>query len=252
MLSGIGQASLLARFEIPIVCDLPGVGKNLQDHVTIPSYYLAREEIQRDHGSPLTEARALLGIGSNGREDTRPNVIVWFAPAAAPLAESAGPPPNGYSLVTSLMRIESRGELELTSPDPHAPVKLRVGMLAHENEVRLLGEGLRWAVALGRSQAFASLREREIAPGAEFDTEADLAQYLRQHALPFAHLAGTCRMGIDAEAVVGPDLTVHGVRGLRVIDASVMPTIVACPTLPATLIIAELGASFLASASDHG
>jgi choline dehydrogenase-like flavoprotein len=250
MLSGIGPAGHLRGLGIPVVLDLPGVGGNLQDHPRVPLPWESRRplgftaaeqeravaEYDRDRTGPLTSP----GVGAGAFVRTRPGEeepdvqIIPVANAAA----------GTFSLNVALMRPASRGEVRLRLADAAARPVIRARYLSDERDVEGLLRGIAAARRIAAAPALAAWRGRPLFP-AEDEGEEALRRHVRETATTFFHPVGTCRMGPGPDAVVDERLRVRGVRGLRVIDASVMPLLVGGATHAATVAIAEKGAEML-------
>ena len=246
MLSGVGPAEHLHSLGIPVVRDLPGVGQNLQDHPRVAVTWESkkplgltpaeRETAARDYGRDRTGPFTSTGIGAGAFVRTRPEEPV----PDVQVIPTANPAANAWSLHVALMRPRSRGSLLLRSADPEAPPVIRAGYLSDERDLDVLVRGLDFARRLAGQPALAEYRGPEIAPG--MTAGDDLRPHVRKNATTFYHPVGTCRMGADRLAVVDPELRVHGVAGLRVVDASVMPTLVGGATHAAAVMIGEKGA----------
>jgi choline dehydrogenase len=151
----------------------------------------------------------------------------------------------GYAVVAGVIRPLSRGRLWLRSADPAEPPALDPHYLEEPADVRALVTAMRMSREIGAGDALKDWRAREIAPGPDVRTDAEIAEYSMRTLLSYHHQVGTCRMGIDRMAVTTPDLRVHGVEGLRVADASVMPAVPSGNTNAATIMIGERCADFL-------
>ncbi len=248
--SGVGPAGQLAEHGIVVVADLPGVGENLQDHVKVPVHFAGAGPAPAAPSSTLAEGFLLVdnapGLGA------MPHALQLVF-CAAMLGRFTGVGrADGFTFIVASMRPAGRGSVSLRSADPREPPRVRAAALearGEGGELALLTRGVRLARALVAAPAFDGLRGRELSPGpAAGDGEGALEGFVRGHAGTFFHPVGTCKMGRDAAAVVGPTLRVHGVEGLWVVDASVMPTIVSAPTQAATMMIAERGAALLRGA----
>lgn len=245
LLSGIGPADELARLGIAARVDLPGVGKNLQDHVLLAGVNYETK------GTPPTPkgnvAESTLWWKSDARlpaPDLQPVIIE--APFATPeLAHLV--PENAYCIAPGLVRPSSRGTVKLGCADPCAAPLIDMNYVATDADVRALLEAIDLCRAIGETRAFAAFRKREVMPG-PLD-RAGKVEFLRNSTSTFFHPTSSCKMGIDALAVVDPELRVHGVRGLRVADASVMPDITSGNTNAPTVMIAERAAGLIASGS---
>ncbi|KOV84135.1 GMC family oxidoreductase [Nocardia sp. NRRL S-836] len=239
LLSGVGPAERLRRLGIDVVRDLPGVGENLQDHPFAYVTFTAR--MSADDGRVPDTPQVLLR--SDPIED--PDLRLVFTHFPLPHGE----PEHGYSVLFSLQRPHSRGSVRLTSADPHEPALVDPGHYRDPRDLGLMVTALRRARAMGGAPALARWRAGESAPGAGLTSDAELRAYLRRATGTFLHFAGTCAIG----SVVDPALRVRGVDGLRVADASVMPTIVAANPSASVLAIAERAAAIVAHelAAEH-
>ena len=245
MLSGIGPAEHLRSHAIEVAVDLRGVGENLHDHILSPVIYSAEREI----GPPPADCwaaeshlfwRSLPGLVA---PDIQP---IHFS---APLYESwMSGPPNGFSLLGGLVRPVSRGSLRLTSADPHAELALDPRALSCAADVDAVEAAVKLCREMGASAALEEWGARELYPGPDVRTSAELRDYIRRTAITYHHQVGTCKMGTDEDAVVDPQLRVRGVESLRVADASVMPTVTSGNTNAASLMIGERVAAFVAAA----
>ena len=232
-----------------MVRDLPGVGQNLQDHPRVAvtwestkplgSTPAEREKAARDYSRDRTGPLTSTGIGAGAFVRTRPEEPV----PDVQVIPTANPAANAWSLHVALMRPRSRGSLLLRSADPEAAPLIRAGYLSDERDLDVLVRGLGVARRLAAQPALAEYRGPEVAPGVAAGD--DLRPHVRRNATTFYHPVGTCRMGKDPLAVVDHELRVHGVAGLRVVDASVMPTLVGGATHAAAVMIGEKGASLV-------
>ncbi|WP_147102941.1 GMC family oxidoreductase [Nesterenkonia populi] len=242
--SGIGPAEELREAGVAPVHDLPGVGKNLHDHLLAPVIYTttAREVPAPQTGAAEThlfwKSRPDLAV-----PDTQP---IHFALPMYSVDSMSGPE-NGFSLMGGLVRPLSRGELTLTGPDPEDQVRIDLGALTEQADVDSLVASVRQCRELGCTQALASWGPEELYPGQDVsDSEEDLEEYVRSTAVTYHHQVGTCRMGLDVLAVVDPrTFAVRGLKDLRVADASIMPLVPTGNTNAPTIMIAERAAAFL-------
>jgi choline dehydrogenase len=241
MLSGIGAAAQLRTLDLPVVVDLPGVGQNLQDHLQLPVAYRAR------HAAPTPQLLTGNVLFVQTRPDApaaAPDLQLNFTPAIpqplAPLLDLGGP---ACIFLPILVQPRSRGELRLRSADPRAQPLINPNYLSDAADVQVFTAALGLIRALVDTRAFQELGDGELAPGR--DTE--LEPFIRAQTTTLWHPAGTCKMGRDELAVVDPQLRVHGVAGLRVADASVMPSIPSGNTLAACYMIGEKAADFILS-----
>jgi 4-pyridoxate dehydrogenase len=268
MLSGIGDPAELAAHDIAVQAPLPGVGKNLQDHVAALLIYGRRDE------SPLLRHmradRLLMAVGQGlvagrGFATELPGGITGFVRSspgepipdiqllfiAGSLAAKPYVPPftkpfaDSFACRIVLLRPQSRGAIGLASGDPAVHPKIRQGLLSHDADWRKLSAGIRIFRDLAQLPRLAPHVAREIGPGADVKTDNEVEAYVRSTGVTAHHPCGTCRMGGDAGAVVDSDLRVHGVDGLRVVDASVFPDLVGGNINAPVIMIAERAADLI-------
>jgi len=268
MLSGVGAKEELIKHNIPLVHDLPGVGKNLQEHVDA---CVLVKSLKKDGFS----------VGPGGLMKMLPDVVKYYKSKTGKLANSitqaggflksnpevevpdiqlhfvpllfddcgrdvkllAG---HGYTLHVCVLRPQSRGRLSLKSSDPREPIKIEFNFLSDERDAKVLVDGIRVARDILKSPAFDEYRGEEIHPGKEVETDADLLQKCKDRLGLVFHPVGTCKMGPDTMAVVDSELKVHGIEGLRVVDASIMPDLVSGNTNAPIIAIAEKAADLIA------
>jgi choline dehydrogenase len=239
LLSGIGPADHLRETGIAVIHDLAGVGENLQDHPMVKTVFATREPLPVFASSNLAEAGAFVHTGLGGARSA-PDVQIHFAPVPWPHPRFTCNGP-GFTIAVSLSRPASRGRVRLRSANPADPPRIRANYLNEEDDVRRLTRAVEIACEFGCHSALGDATP--LVPGAEVE---DPTPFVKDACETTWHPAGTCRMGIGADAVVGPDLAVHGLTGLRVVDASVMPTITTGNTNAPTIMIAEkAGAAIL-------
>jgi choline dehydrogenase-like flavoprotein len=267
-LSGVGDAARLADHQIATVRHLPAVGENLQDHLQIRCAYkvsgVATLNTLSRH--PI----GALGIGLNylmfrrGPMAMAPSQVGVFARSddsfetanlqyhVQPLTlDRFGQPLHRFGAFTASvcnLRPESRGGVHIRTGDPHAPPAIRPNYLSTEGDRRVAADSIRLTRRIVAQAPMARFRPEEFRPGAEFGTEAELIRAAGDIATTIFHPVGTARMGADAASVVDPQLRVRGVEGLRVIDASIMPTITSGNTNSPTMMIAEKGAAMVLAA----
>jgi len=244
MLSGIGPAAHLRTHGIQVLVDLPGVGENLQDHLFVGLCYQCRREHPR---ATLVSEAGLFTRTEEGLESAAPDVQFTFGSAkflldGAPAWKQEGP---GFTFAPVGIRPQSAGRVTLRSGDWQDVASVRFNYLQADADVTVLVRGIQLGRELAQARAFDDLRGEELSPGPEVTSDDDLRQFVRAGATTLWHPVGTCRMGADAGAVVDDELRVHGVDGLRVADASVMPAIVAGNTNAASIMIGERAAAML-------
>lgn len=270
--SGIGDPAVLERAGIPPVVASPSVGENYIDHfctrmnwrVPLPvtlnelsrgprlglavlQYYLKRTGILT-LGTGLAYGFVRTRPGLSG-----PDVQYFFMHASyANAAERKLDRKPGMTIGVTQLRPESRGSIHVVSPDPAQPPAIRPNFLASSTDRDCMVAGMRIARDIVEQPAMAPFRDSEVNPGADCSTYDEWLEFARSNGQTIYHAAGTCRMGSNAQAVVDPALRVNGVRGLRVVDASVMPTIVSGNTQAAVIMIAEKAADMVLAAAREG
>jgi choline dehydrogenase len=271
MLSGIGPAGTLERAGITIRLDLPGVGKNLQDHlhtrvrceITKPFTFAPLPDEKKAAALRQYESTKTGALCSNFLEagafvkatpdEEYPGLQLFFLMTLAPDYPEAGPPDrHGVSFTSYINRPLSRGEVTLASADPLDRPVINFNYLSDPDDMRCAVAGVRWNLGILRARAFDDIRGEEIAPGPRLRSDADLESFVRRTASTTWHPAGACKMGNDEAAVVDSSLRVRGIEGLRVVDASVMPTVVSGNTCAPTIMIAEKAADLIRNRSRHG
>ncbi len=240
--SGVGPADELKALGIPVVADLPGVGRNLQDHILLAGInYESRVPIMpRGNG-----AEATLWWRSNpalSSPDIQP--VFHEFPLINPGLGTA--PEHGYAIAPGLIRPASRGSLRLTSASPSAPLAIDMNYLGNPADVEALRVAVELCREIGASRAFDGFRKRELMPGPR--NRAAMVAWIREATACFFHPTSTCRMGLDERSVVDPRLRVHGIQGLRIADASVMPEITSGPTNAPAILIGEQASRFILGA----
>lgn len=263
-LSGIGDAAHLRALGIDAVVDLPGVGGNLQDHYAAVVTQRLRGVTtlnEAGHGWRLwrevlryaTRRRGLLA-GSTAhaigfvRADPSaelPDMQFHFLPASAREGNFNLDPYPGMTCTVYQLRPASRGHIRIASPDPFVPPSIRANYLTEDRDRTALLAGLRAIRRIFAQAPFDPYRDVETKPGDALQSDDDLLDFARRSGTSLYHPSGTARIGIGREAVVGPTLKVHGLHGLRVADASVMPSIVSANTNAASIMIGEKAASHI-------
>jgi choline dehydrogenase len=269
-LSGIGPASVLKERGVPVVHDLPGVGENLHDHLQIRSVYKVHNTVTLNrlartwHGrvamalqyfafrtGPLTMPPSQLGAFAKSDPERPSANIEWHV---QPLSlDRFGEPLHPFDAITpSVCNLQptSRGYVRIKSPDPAAHPEIRLHYLSTEDDRRVAVEGLRLTRKIMAARALERFSPEELKPGPDVQSDAELEHAAGDLGTTIFHPVGTCRMGHDALAVVDDRLRVHGIAGLRVIDASVMPRITSGNTNAPTVMIAEKGAEFVLTGAD--
>jgi choline dehydrogenase len=238
LLSGIGPAVELAALGISPVADLPGVGENLHDHPVVTLSYASAIPLpasRYNHGETYAALRSPLA-------GDWPDLHLFpiLVPGAPPGYQ---PPPAGFTLAAAVMAPDSRGSVRLASADPAAMPLIDPGFLRARRDVDRLGAGLSILRSAAASSAFTRLAVTEVIPG---PGDRELAAYIRRTVGSYFHPAGTCRMGAGEDAVTDPaDLSVRGIAGLRVADASVFPLIPNAPLNATVLAVAEKAADLI-------
>jgi choline dehydrogenase len=266
-LSGIGPGALLVPLGIPVRHDLPGVGANLQDHLqlrmafkvqgvrtlnTLASNPFAKLGMGLQYvftrRGPLTMSPSQLGAFAKSSDDQRrANVEYHVQPLSL---DKFGEPLHPFPAFTASvcnLRPTSRGAISIRSADPAAAPKISPNYLATEEDRRIAADALRLTRRIVSSAALARYAPQEFMPGPQFQSDVDLARAAGEVGTTIFHPVGTTKMGpsSDPGAVVDAELRVHGIDALRVIDASIMPTITSGNTNSPTLMIAEKGAEFV-------
>lgn len=242
MLSGIGNAEYLQAMGISVVADLPGVGQNLQDHILTCVVQAATQDVHPAITSNGVEAG--LFLHSKGNLETAPDLQFFFGPIQF-LSSGYTPADFGFTGAVSLTHPQHIGSVSLPSPDPKDSPTIRMNYLQNQADVQKLVEGVKLMRQLFQNNAFDEFRGQEIAPGSHIQSDATLEDYIRGACSTVWHPVGTCKMGIDSMAVVDPELRVHGIQGLRVVDASIMPTITTGNTNAPTIMIGEKAADLI-------
>ena len=243
MLSGVGPADELVSHGIPVIHDLPGVGQNLQDHLEVHIKYRCAEGLSKNY---LTAKHRILFAGfqwylfktgpaatshsrvgaflRSGDHVEYPNIQFHFWPY---YIEGWNPPPDkdGYCFDVGPVRSESRGWVKLRSSDPFAAPRIQMNGLSNERELEEFRIAIGIAREMAAQSAFDFCQGQEVSPGENIQSDRDLDQYIRQNANSAYHPCGTAKMGSDEMSVVDYEAKVHGVEGLRVADASIMPAI---------------------------
>lgn len=250
LLSGVGPADHLRSLDIPVTRDLPGVGGNLRDHPRVGITYRSKlplgfdeERAARDYYLDREGPWSSNGVGAGAfvklsEEDTAPGIQILL---------TANPSQSTFSLHAVLMYPRSQGQVRLRSKDATVYPFIQANYLLDERDLRDLVRGLEIARRIALADALRDYRGEELGPDPEVWEGQTIADYVRENVATFHHPVGTCKMGYDSLAVVDDRLRVHGLEALRVIDASVMPTLIRGATHAATIMIAEKGADLVKS-----
>lgn len=247
MLSGIGPRAHLEEIGLPVVLDLPGVGANLHDHTLLPVTWEASRQVPPPPHMGMTPLHThLFARTSPDRAEPDMQPLGLFAPYYAP--EQDGSVANAFTLNAGGVKPTSRGEVRLLSADPEAPIALDPNFLATDYDVDTLVACVKLIREIAAQPAMASWIAREIYPGPQAQTDAEIADYARSAVMSYHHQCGTCKMGVDDMAVVDAELRVRGLAGLRVVDASIMPFVTTGNTNAPVIMIAEKAADMIRAA----
>lgn len=265
LLSGIGPAEQLRQHGIAVAHDLPGVGENLAEHPNIINEYELNEDagltrhLRLDRAA-LAAARWFIGgTGPFAATGTCANVFARTLPGldrpdvqmmCMPISGSAGlyllrPEVPRLAVRTGFLHPRSRGHVRLRSADPRDVPRITMNLLVEPEDMDGMLRALELSRSIYRQQPLAGMIRREVLPGADLASATDLRAYIRANAGHRSHPVGTCRMGTGADAVVDPQLRVHGLEGLRVADASIMPSLPSGNTNLPCLMIGEKAADLL-------
>ena len=265
MLSGIGPQEYLAGFGIPVVHHLPGVGQSLQDHysaaiklrcklpITVNDVMLSNArklkaglEYYMFHRGPLSMISSPAALFARTRPElASPDVKCSISPFSAERPQDGLHRFSGFTMIAYQLRPESRGEIRLKSPDPFDAPAVYPNYLTAETDQRTIVAGLKLCRQILATPHMQSLIEVEFQPGSAVESDEELLDYARRRGGTVYHPTSTCKMGNDPMAVVDPELRVYGIEGLRVADASIMPTVVSGNTNAATIMIGEKAADMV-------
>ncbi|WIX31210.1 choline dehydrogenase [Salinicola sp. JS01] len=256
--SGVGNPALLEKHGIEVVHDLKGVGENLQDHLEMYIQYECKKPISlypalKWYNQPKIGAEWMFlgqGVGASNqfeagafiRTDDReewPNLQYHFLPIAISYNGKSAVEAHGFQAHVGSMRSESRGRVQLTDRDPRSAPSILFNYMSTERDWEEFRAAIRVTREIINQPAMDEFRGREIAPGPSVQSDAELDAFVREHAETAYHPCGTCRMGTGEDAVVDGEGRVHGLQGLRVIDASIMPIIITGNLNATTIMIAE-------------
>jgi len=269
-LSGVGDTRLLDKYGIPVVTHSPAVGQNLQDHLCVSYYFKAKvKTLNDDLGSLFGQAKAALqyvftrsgplsisvnqggGFVKGSDTETLPNLQLYFNPMsyqipADPNAKLAPDPYSGFLVAFNSCRPSSKGTVELSSNNPSDKPFIRPTYLSTEKDIEEVRQGSRLIRRLMQAPALKAVTAEEVKPGDAVNDDDSMLQYFREQGGSIYHLCGTCAMGPEqSNAVVDARLKVHGVTGLRVVDASIFPNITSGNINAPVMMVAEKGADLI-------
>lgn len=256
--SGVGPAALLRELDIALVHELPGVGQNLQDHLEMYLQYACTQPVSlypalKLLNQPGIGAQWLFagnGIGASNQfeaggfirtrpEFAWPNIQFHFLPVAINYNGSNAVNEHGFQAHVGSMRSPSRGRIQLKSKDPRQHPSILFNYMSHEQDWQEFRDAIRITREIMAQPALDPYRGREISPGAHVQSDAELDAFIREHAETAFHPSCSCKMGEDDMAVVDGQGRVHGLQGLRVVDASIMPEIITGNLNATTIMLAE-------------
>ena len=239
LLSGVGAAADLEQAGVPVAHDLPGVGRNLHDHPLCGVVYEAAQPIP----AGLTNHAETSMLWRSDDSLPGPDLQLMFihVPFHPPALQA---PENSFTLGVATVP-DARGSIRIAGPDPRTAPLIDPNYLGVDSDVRRLLQGIEVAREIAASAPFAPWRAREVLPGDGVSSEAELRAFVARGTGTYYHPVGSCAMGVGPDAVVAPDLRVHGLDGLRVADASIMPRIVCVNTNAATIMIGEKAADLI-------
>jgi choline dehydrogenase len=265
LLSGVGSQDQLAQFGVPLVHHLPGVGQSLQDHYSAPVKLKCRlpitvNDVMQSNvkklkvglqyylfgSGPLTMAAGPAALFVRTRQElASPDVKISVAPFSSDRLQDGLHPWSGFGLTVYQLRPESRGEIRLKSPRAADPPAMLPNYLANETDRRAVVEGLKIGRRILATPHMQHFITEEYQPGSSVRTDEQLLEHARNTGGTVFHPTSTCKMGVDPMAVVDPELRVYGIEGLRVVDASIMPTVISGNTNAATIMIGEKAADLV-------
>ncbi|MCL4154562.1 UNVERIFIED_CONTAM: hypothetical protein GTU68_034452 [Idotea baltica] len=264
-LSGIGDADLLKSHGIEPVLNLPEVGENLQDHYTCSTKYRCAQPVTvndevatwagkvrvalrwlRDRGGPMSLSAGQVGVFAKTNPDcATPDVQFHFLRFSAQKRGRKLDPFSGFTVTMCQLRPESRGHVRIASPDPSEKPLIQPNYLTERKDRDTMVAGMRLVRKVAAQPALKGYISEETKPGADVADDAALLDYVRNNGASIFHPSSTCRMGADERAVVTPRLKINGIEGLRVADASIMPTLVSGNTNAACIMIGEKAADMV-------
>lgn len=264
MLSGFGPAEHLREHGIKCVANLPGVGADLQDHPVAYMKYLVDKPVSmskylRKDKMLYTGARWVTthtGPGATNNVETcalvrsdasvkHADIEIQYLAFVANRDGSINPNVHGFTLCIGQARVEKGGSVKLRSSNPADPPRITAGFMSTDHDTKLLKRSIEIGREVASQKAYSAFNPKELEPGPSIKSAADVESYLRANCEGDFHLTCTCKMGNGQMSVVDPQLKVHGIEGLRVVDASVMPSIVSANTNATTIMIAEKAADMI-------
>jgi choline dehydrogenase len=240
MRSGVGDAAQLRQLGIPVQMDLPGVGANLMDALIFQGIWTSRQPI---FDQPVNEGYAI--VWANANADGQPANAAEMMRGRYTCGQSEQELRSFYSVTGDMMRLQSRGRVALRSADPTSAPLIDMNFLSAPGDFEQCVQGFELMRSLGNAPGLSAWRGEEQTPGPSVRTPAEIRNWILSNAGSLSHPVGTCRMGTGNDAVVDPQLRVHGVEGLRVIDVSIMPRITSGHTQGPALMIGEKGAELV-------
>jgi choline dehydrogenase len=263
MLAGIGPADHLKSLDIPVTCNLPGVGSNLQDHPAVALAYECTEPVSLASAESLANLLRYIAfkngpltsnVGEGGgfiktsANLPAPDMQYHFAPGYFVEHGFQQIKEHAFTFGPTLIRPYSRGRITLPSSNPLDSPQIRANYFADSRDTAAMLEGVKLARTLAGAPALARYGKRELVPGPQGADDKALRDHIRKYGETLYHPVGTCKMGSDEMAVVDSELRVRGMEGLRVVDASIMPTIIGGNTNAPTIMIAEKAADLIKNA----
>jgi choline dehydrogenase len=260
MLSGVGPADHLSHFNVPVTCNLPGVGKNLQDHPACATVYECTKPISLASAEtlpnlmrymiskrgPLTSNVAEAGafVKTSSRAQI-PDLQFHFGVGYFVEHGFQQIKGHAFTMGPTLLHPFSRGDIRLRSSNPLDAPAIRANYLSDSRDMDVMLEGIKLSRKLAATKAFDAYRGTELHPGPAAKDDTALRAHISKFTETLYHPVGTCKMGNDDLSVVDSELRVHSVEGLRVVDASIMPTVVGGNTNAPTIMIAEKAADLI-------
>ena len=258
MLSGIGEAQKLQKLGIEVLLNVPGIGKNLQDHLQARMVYKCREptlndevrswtararmlyEFATSRTGPMSMAASLAtGFVRTGSHAATPDIQLLVQPWSADSPGEGVHPFSAFTVCVCPLRPESRGEIRLVSSNPTVYPEIHPNYLSTENDCRTMVDGIDVATRIAAANPLKSMVSSSFSPDRELESYEEKLFWARGNSTTIFHPTGTCRMGRDTGSVVDPRLKLHGIDGLRVADCSIMPEIVSGNTNAAAIMIGE-------------